>query len=104
MGGGLSRRFAVRDARMSEAESQRAEIQKALQAGQFEAGLAMARALLADTPDDGEALYMAAVAARYLKRYDEAAQHLAALHAAMPEYGRAWQEEGHLALASGDRL
>lgn len=102
MGGGLSRRFAVRDARMSEAESQRADIQKALQAGQFEAGLAMARALLAEMPEDGEALYMAAVAARYLKRYDEASQHLAALHAAMPEYGRAWQEEGHLALASGD--
>ncbi len=78
------------------------EVQKALQAGQFSDGLEQARALLADDPADGEALYMAAVAARYLKQYGEAAQHLETLHKAMPEYGRAWQEEGHLAMARGD--
>ncbi|UAB78036.1 sulfotransferase [Erythrobacter sp. SCSIO 43205] len=76
--------------------------QKALQAGQFEAGLQTAKDILADEPSDGEALYMAAVACRYLKRFDEAAEHLSALHTAMPEYGRAWQEQGHLALARGD--
>ena len=46
---------------------------------------------------------MAAVAARYLKQFDDAAAHLRQLHDAMPEYGRAWQEEGHLALARGDK-
>ncbi len=83
-------------------EEQLKEAQSALQSGQFEAGLNAARAVLADNPADGEALYMAAVAARYLKQFDTASEHLSALHAAMPEYGRAWQEEGHLALARGD--
>ncbi|KWV90928.1 tetratricopeptide repeat-containing sulfotransferase family protein [Erythrobacter sp. YT30] len=83
-------------------EEQLKQVQKALQAGQFEAGLDGARAVLADNAADGEALYMAAVAARYLKRFEEAAEHLTALHSAMPEYGRAWQEQGHLALARGD--
>lgn len=87
---------------MSEREEQLKQVQQALQAGQFEAGLMRARALLEGDPRDGEALYMAAVAARYLKRFDEADEHLAALHGAMPEYGRAWQEQGHLALALGD--
>lgn len=77
------------------------QAQQALQSGQFEAGLEIARGLLRDSAEDGEALYMAAVAARYCKLYDEASRHLAALHVAMPEYGRAWQEEGHLALAQG---
>lgn len=77
-------------------------VQVRLQAGEFEAGLADLEALLAEDPGDGEALYMAAVAARYLKRFDDAAGYLKQLHRAMPEYGRAWQEEGHLALARGD--
>jgi len=82
-------------------EEQLKQAQQALQSGQFEAGLEIAHGLLRDSTDDGEALYMAAVAARYCKLYDEASRHLAALHVAMPEYGRAWQEEGHLALAQG---
>ncbi|MEP1422199.1 MAG: sulfotransferase [Erythrobacter sp.] len=76
--------------------------QKSLQAGEFEAGLAGAKGLLSENPSDGEALYMAAVACRYLKRFDEASSHLNALHSAMPEYGRAWQEQGHLSLARDD--
>lgn len=76
--------------------------QKALSAGQFEVGLAIASELLSKDASDGDALYMAAVAARYLGRFGEASRHLSALHSAMPEYGRAWQEEGHLALARGD--
>ncbi|MEL6528760.1 MAG: sulfotransferase [Pseudomonadota bacterium] len=76
--------------------------QQALQAGRFAHGLAQADTLLGEDPADGEALYMAAVACRYLKRFDNASAYLVRLHAAMPEYGRAWQEEGHLALARGD--
>ena len=75
--------------------------QQALQANDFAGGLALVEPLLADDPADGEALYMAAVAARYLQRHDDAERHLAALHAALPEYGRAWQEAGHLARARG---
>ena len=75
----------------------------ALQQGDFAAGLAEAEKLLArDAADaDADALYMAAVAARYLDRHGEAAAYLARLHAEMPEYGRAWQEAGHLARAQG---
>ncbi|MEM7701168.1 MAG: sulfotransferase [Pseudomonadota bacterium] len=76
--------------------------QRELQAGQFDAGLALAEELLADDPGDGESRYIAAIASRYLKSFDTAAMHLSALHAAMPEYGRAWQEQGHLAVARGD--
>ncbi|MEO0906696.1 MAG: sulfotransferase [Pseudomonadota bacterium] len=73
-----------------------------LQAGRFDAGLALAEEWLATEPDDGEAHYIAAIAQRYLKHFDAAAAHLTAVHTAMPEYGRAWQEEGHLMAARGD--
>lgn len=87
---------------MDDRETKLKSAQKQLQAGQFEVGLALARELLAGDPADGEAHYVAAIAARYLKRFEDANDHLAQLHAAMPEYGRAWQEQGHLALARGD--
>ncbi|MGB7406419.1 MAG: hypothetical protein WA906_12065, partial [Pacificimonas sp.] len=74
--------------------------QSALQSGDFARGLTLCSDLLAD--EDTEALYIAAVASRYLTRHDEAAAYLARLHAVSPEYGRAWQEEGHLASARGD--
>ena len=83
-------------------EEQLKAAQSQLQSGQLEAGLTAARALVEAEASDSEALYLAAVAARYLGRFDEAAQHLGALHSASPEYGRAWQEEGHLALARQD--
>ncbi len=76
--------------------------QDALQAGNFAEGLRHAQTLLGDDAGDADALYMAAVACRYLARYDEALGYLDRLHAASPEYGRAWQESGHLARARKD--
>ncbi|MGB3796403.1 MAG: sulfotransferase [Alteraurantiacibacter sp.] len=76
--------------------------QKSLQAGDFAHGLELAQRVLEAAPGEGEALYMAAVALRYLKRPQEAGDMLARLHAAMPEFGRAWQEAGHLARAQGN--
>ncbi|MEP0190306.1 MAG: sulfotransferase [Erythrobacter sp.] len=87
--------MATRDEQLKSAQS-------AMQAGRFDEGLTLANAVLVDAPGDGEALYMAAVACRYLKRFEDAADCLTRLHGTMPEYGRAWQEEGHLALARGD--
>ncbi len=75
--------------------------QAALQKGQFGTALDAARAVLEHDGEHGEALYLAAVAARYAKRFDEAAALITRLHRAVPEYGRAWQEQGHLALAAG---
>ncbi|MDP4574863.1 sulfotransferase [Qipengyuania sp. G39] len=87
---------------MASREEQLGSAQKALQAGDFARGLQIAEALLEADPGDAEALYIAAVAARYLERFEQADEHLSRLHAAMPEYGRAWQEAGHLARAQGD--
>jgi tetratricopeptide (TPR) repeat protein len=86
---------------MTTRETQLKSAQEAMQAGLFADGLARARALLDEVPEDGETLYLAAVAARYLKDFTAAEAYLDRLHAAMPEYGRAWQEAGHLALAQG---
>lgn len=87
--------MAIRDEQLKTARD-------AMQAGRFDEGLALAEAMLAEDAREGEALYLAAVAARYLERFDDAARYLTRLHAALPEYGRAWQEEGHLALARGN--
>ncbi len=87
---------------MSSREDTLKAAQGEMQAGRFAAGLALAQSLIDDDPADGEAHYIAAIAQRYLKQFDAAARHLTALHAAMPEYGRAWQEQGHLAAARGD--
>jgi len=87
---------------MSNRDYQLQAAQKALQAGNFTDGLAQAEALLAAGASDAEALYIAAAACRYLKRHDKAESYLRRLHEVMPEYGRAWQESGHLARAQGD--
>ncbi|MCB2087894.1 MAG: sulfotransferase, partial [Sphingomonadaceae bacterium] len=78
------------------------QAQQALQAGDFAGGLALAEAVSNEAPGDAEALYLAAVASRYLKQFEAAQDWLQRLHAASPEYGRAWQEAGHLARARGD--
>lgn len=88
---------------MSTREEQLKTAQAALKASEFGKGLTIAEELLADEPSDPEALYLAAVANRYLGNHGHAEKHLSSLHQAMPEYGRAWQEEGHLALAVGDK-
>ncbi len=74
-----------------------------MRAGRFEAALAALSPALEDEPVNLEALYMAAVCARYLRRYDEAETLLGRLKALQPELGRAWQETGHLARDRGER-
>ncbi|PWE17849.1 hypothetical protein DDZ18_06900 [Marinicauda salina] len=71
-------------------------------AGRFEEALLALQPVIQDADDDADALYMAAVSARYLKRPDEAAALLKRIKAAAPEFGRAHQEEGHLLRDSGD--
>jgi tetratricopeptide (TPR) repeat protein len=98
----LSAAFVSRRSAMSSPEQALKSAQEALQAGRFAEGLALAQGVIAGEAANGDAHYIAAIACRYLKRFDEAKQHLAQLHAAMPEYGRGWQEQGHLAAAMGD--
>ncbi len=78
-----------------------AAAQDALRGGKFEDAHAGAEAILAQEPENAEALYLAAVACRYLERYKDASALLDRLGAVMPEYGRCWQERGHLARAQG---
>jgi tetratricopeptide (TPR) repeat protein len=75
------------------------QAQKAMQAGQFAQAAQQVEPILADQPAHVDALYMAAVCARYLNDYAAAEAHLDALKKALPDYGRAFQEEGHLRLA-----
>lgn len=80
----------------SERDDRIKHAQSAVQAGRFQTALSVTQELLDAAPADPEALYIAAVAARYLKRFDMAQQHLDDLKIVRPEYGRAFQEEGHL--------
>ncbi len=68
----------------------------------FEDALDAVAGPLADNPDNIDALYVRAVCLRYLKRYDDAAQTLSILLGAAPEFGRAYQEQGHLFKARGE--
>ncbi|WP_226636598.1 tetratricopeptide repeat-containing sulfotransferase family protein [Novosphingobium profundi] len=78
------------------------EAREAMQRGQFAPALGVLAPLLDAEEPSTEGLYMAAVACRYLKRFADAESYLSALSAAQPEYGRAWQEAGHLARDKGD--
>ncbi|KCZ89877.1 tetratricopeptide repeat-containing sulfotransferase family protein [Hyphomonas jannaschiana] len=78
------------------------QAQKAIQAGDFQAASKITGDILATQPQNRDALYMAAVCARYQNRHDDAFARLAELKAASPDYGRAWQEEGHLRRKLGD--
>ncbi len=49
-----------------------------------------------------DALYMDAACARYLKAFEDARQRLDQLLSIAPDFGRAWQEAGHLARDQGD--
>ncbi|WP_281500811.1 tetratricopeptide repeat-containing sulfotransferase family protein [Kordiimonas marina] len=64
--------------------------------------LKMAESTLKAEPDNIDALYLAAVANRYLGNTGDAFALIARLQKARPDYGRAWQEAGHLWRAQGD--
>ena len=76
--------------------------QRQMYEGGFEAALATLAPLLDAEPDHADALYMKAASLRYLKRLDEALTTLEALKAAAPDFGRGWQEEGHVHRDRGD--
>ncbi|MEL6691679.1 MAG: sulfotransferase [Pseudomonadota bacterium] len=79
------------------------QAQTALQAGRFEDAVSLVDEILAQDREDQDGLYLAAVAARYLEQPDTARAHLAALKQVAPDYGRAFQEEGHLLRGLSDQ-
>lgn len=79
------------------------QAQKLIMEGRFDQALAAINPVLADAPDHAEALYMKAVCHRYAGNTEAALETLQTLKAAAPEFGRAFQEEGHLLLSQGRR-
>ncbi len=77
------------------------DAQRLMSAGRFEEARALLQPPLEQTPDSVDALYMSAVCERYLKRPDKAAALLKTLKTVSPDFGRAFQEEGHLARDAG---
>lgn len=71
-------------------------------AGAFAEALDLLAPVLEAEPGHGEALYMTAVCQRYLEQFDKARASLQTLKSVQPEFGRAWQEEGHLLRAQGN--
>ena len=92
---------------MSQAAESHADMLKRAQAlmyeGQFDQALETVLPALEADPDYVDGLYMAAVCERYRKRPEAAKAYLDRLHRTAPEFGRAYQEEGHLLKAIGDR-
>lgn len=91
---------------MTSTDTSRADLlrqaQSALKSGHFNEASELAQAVLATDADDADGLYMAAVAARYSGAYEAAQTCLQRLKQVSPEFGRAFQEEGHLFKAMGD--
>ncbi len=73
----------------------------AVQEGRFTEALDHLDAMLAWTPESCDGLYLQAVCRRYLKQGAEAAASLDRLQALFPDYGRGYQERGHLLRDSG---
>ncbi|KCZ54180.1 hypothetical protein HY29_15175, partial [Hyphomonas beringensis] len=86
----------------AEPETALREAQKAMQSGDFARARQITADVLTSQPHHRDALYMAAVCARYENRHEDAFARLADLKAASPDYGRAYQEEGHLKRKLGD--
>lgn len=70
--------------------------QKALYDGQFEQAIAAVSGILRQNPDHHDALYMLAVAQRYGGQLRQAQETLDRLLILVPDFGRAYQEFGHL--------
>lgn len=77
--------------------------QRQLYAGDTKGSLSSAESILNAQPNTIEALYIKAVCHRYLKDFDQALATLNRLKSHEPEFGRAYQEEGHLRLAQSKK-
>lgn len=73
-----------------------------LKAGRVAEAARLAAAAVERQPEHAGALYLLAVCQRYLEDYAAALATLARLQAVRPDYGRAFQEAGHVRLAMGE--
>lgn len=77
------------------------QVRALMQRGQFAAASESLNVILSDAPDHQDAIYMAAACARYLNDADTAFRHIDQLKRLSPDFGRAFQEEGHLHRKTG---
>ena len=73
-----------------------ADIQKKMASRNFAEALLDIDHLLADDPENADALYMAAVCYRYTSKFDQAQDCLDTLKSLPHDRGRVYQEQGHL--------
>ncbi|MEP3225600.1 MAG: sulfotransferase [Parasphingorhabdus sp.] len=71
-------------------------------AGRFDEALGLAQSLLKDDADNIDGLYIKAVCERYLGDMKTALASVDRLKSLSPDFGRAYQEEGHIFKALGD--
>ena len=86
----------------AEPEERIARAKQLLKAGRLKGALALTKDELLDNPDNTEALYIQAVALRYLGQHGQALETLDQLKTRQPAYARAYQEEGHNLKQMGD--
>ncbi len=75
--------------------------QRAMMDGRLDEAARALDGVLEREGENTDALYAAAVCARYLGAFENAAQYLTRLKALQPEFGRAYQEEAHLRRQQG---
>jgi tetratricopeptide (TPR) repeat protein len=83
----------------SPVEAEVRRIRELLERSEFAAALSAAEKLLAQVPENRDALYMLAVSQRYLERIPDALATLARFEKLHPDYSRLYQERGHCYVA-----
>jgi len=72
------------------------EATQAVKENRFEDALSLFEIILKDHPDNIDALYLASVSSRYLKKFDDSQKYIEYLLLNAPDMGRAYQELGHI--------
>ena len=72
------------------------EATQAVKENRFDDALNLFEIILKDHPDHIDSLYLAAVSARYLRKYEDSRSYIESLLTNAPNMGRAYQELGHL--------
>ena len=72
------------------------EATQAVKENRFEDALALFEIILNNHPDNIDALYLASVSSRNIKRFDDSHKYIESLLLNAPDMGRAYQELGHI--------
>ena len=72
------------------------EATQAVKENRFEEALTLFEIILKEHPENIDALYLASVSSRYLKKFDDSKKYIEQLLFNAPDMGRAYQELGHI--------